>query len=257
MTSSNSPVYSPRITTPIPATRALTRLFDDNDPIVNISSVLVDPVLVALFHNILNCPTLRYEVTYADISSSLNDGVMTYELHKGLAKEIWTGIKRLSCVFGAAFHDHNCVVNHNPLPFYYPLAPLQALRIDIPGIVLPYIYHDNPLLSAKFLDREGVLSLVQAVQDFYKFYTNYLALLVHRSMILWADNAYAAEGTLANWGAFFGMSKREFYARAGGWEKGYYPREHTSLVQLAGNPRTRMVFDEGPFISYPSTTPKI
>jgi hypothetical protein len=188
----------------------LSTRFDPRDSLRNLETVLADPLLKALFRGALSGSVVGYRPRIGDVLPEFRHGQFGYRLNETIANEFWLDLQRIAQIIHCAASNYNPFIATQPLSADIPYAALDEISLSMPAISLTLVYDLNPLFDL-LESRERVVERVQILKTIGFYFINWVAEAVRRSV-------KKGETSLWNWGAFWGMSREEFVARA---KKGY------------------------------------
>jgi hypothetical protein len=182
---------------------------------------IADPVLKVLYSGTLNTRIQSYQISPLDIQTTIDDGGIHYSLDSKIANSIWLSIVKIAQNINTAGNDYNPWTASKPLPLTIPADSLRAIDMEAPLISVVLTHSDLNPLSKRFVSKDDLISQVNVYQHVANYYTSWMAEAIRRSLAL---------GNLSpwNWGAYFGITWKEFLARA--------TRDEETLAALACAP---------------------
>ncbi|KAJ7711826.1 hypothetical protein B0H16DRAFT_1815743 [Mycena metata] len=191
-----------------PTETALVRIFDLEDPVRMLQSVLGDSVLQVLFRILLGPAAHLSPITSDDVIKILDHGETWYRLRPILSHQYRRFFDSLAAIILCAGNDHNPWVNGTgrDIPAGLPHEALIDAHDRIPGVLLFRLYLHLTFEELRFRSEAEALAHGTTLQK------------VCRHTIFWIANAIrlsveAGWYTRWNWGAPIGMSRIEFIHR--------------------------------------------
>lgn len=197
---------------------ALALHFDHRNALNNLETVLADPLLKILFRGALSGPIANYNVNLADIFYDHQWGRRGFRLNQTIAEHFWEDLKRTAYIIHCAGNDYNPYTNPHPISMDIPTAALDEISLSLPTVSLALVYDLNPLLDIQ-PSKDDVITRVEILKAVGCYFINWLTEAARRSI-------KKGEDSLWNFEAFWGLSRKEFMARA---RKGYVGGEFDEL----------------------------
>jgi hypothetical protein len=200
--------------------------FDPRNSLHNLETVLADPLLRALYRGLLSGPLVYYRPSIHDVQPVLKHGTVGYMLNQNIADSFWTDIQRIAQIIHCSANDVDPFSGNGEIPMDIPNDALTEISLEMPAISLAMVYNMTPFADP-LSSRELVVECVQILKAVGFYFVNWMAEAVRRSV-------KKGMGSLWNFGAFYGMPRQEFIARArNGYNGGRFDelREEVELNQ--------------------------